>query len=406
VNAQGQLIKIPPARVGLSTTSVYPESTSSAFELARRLGYDGVEIMVGIDPVAADIDAVEKLRDYHEVPVLAIHSPCLLITQRVWGTDPWAKLERSAEAALRLDADVVVVHPPFRWQRDYARGFVEGVRRLAEATGILFCVENMYPWRTPGGELKAYVPGWDPTDLDYADLTLDLSHASTAGQQSIDLVRSWGSRLRHVHLTDGTGSVKDEHLVPGRGDQRAGECCSTSLSGILPGTSSWRSIRARVAPAHSGKPTSPSRWPLRGYTWQRPSIPHTPWTQPGLPARSELRRRTRRAGVRLKGHPANCQLRRTPSRPDHGAQSSRGRARVAWRPTQRAAPPRPRCRPRPGRCGPALRSSGRRSQPLEKELSAGAGRWVELAGELLAGACLPSPASRLLPERDLLIMKF
>ena len=81
----------------------------------------------------------------------------------------------------------------------------------------------MYPWRTPGGgELKAYVPGWDPTDLDYDDLTLDLSHASTANQQSIDLVRSWGSRLRHVHLTDGTGSAKDEHLVPGRGDQQAG----------------------------------------------------------------------------------------------------------------------------------------------------------------------------------------
>ena len=67
--------------------------------------------MIGIDPVAADIDAVEKLRDYHGVPVLAIHSPCLLITQRVWGTDPWSKLERSAEAARRLDADIVVVHP-------------------------------------------------------------------------------------------------------------------------------------------------------------------------------------------------------------------------------------------------------------------------------------------------------
>jgi sugar phosphate isomerase/epimerase len=221
-NSEGQLIKIPPARVGLSTSSVYPESTSSAFELARRLGYDGVEIMIGIDPVATDIDAVEKLRDYHGVPVLAIHSPCLLITQRVWGTDPWSKLERSAEAARRLGADVVVVHPPFRWQRDYARGFVDGVRRLAESTGILMSVENMYPWRTPGGELKAYVPGWDPTELDYDDLTLDFSHASTANQQSIDLVRSWGARLRHVHLTDGTGSAKDEHLVPGRGDQQAG----------------------------------------------------------------------------------------------------------------------------------------------------------------------------------------
>ena len=221
-NADGKPIRVPPAKVGLSTSSVYPETTSSAFELARRLGYDGVELMVGIDPVSADIDAVEKLRDYHGVPVLSVHSPCLLITQRVWGTDSWAKLERSADAARRLDADVVVVHPPFRWQREYARGFVEGVRRLAEETGVMFAVENMYPWRTPGGELKAYLPGWDPTELDYADLTLDLSHASTANQQSLDLAQSWGSRLRHVHLTDGTGSIKDEHLVPGRGDQQAG----------------------------------------------------------------------------------------------------------------------------------------------------------------------------------------
>ncbi len=213
---------MPPAKIGLSTSSVYPETTASGFELARRLGYDGVEVMVGIDPVAADIDAVEKLRDYHGIAVLAVHAPCLLITQRVWGTDPWAKLERSAEAARRLDAGVVVVHPPFRWQREYARTFVDGIRRLTESTGITFCVENMYPWRTPAGELKAYVPGWDPTGLDYADLTLDLSHASTAGQQSLDLARSWGDRLRHVHLTDGSGSVKDEHLVPGRGDQQAG----------------------------------------------------------------------------------------------------------------------------------------------------------------------------------------
>lgn len=215
-------IPAPLAKIGLSTSSVYPETTSSGFELARRLGYDGVEVMVGIDPVAADIDAVEKLRDYHGIPVLAIHAPCLLITQRVWGTDPWAKLERSAEAALRLGADVVVVHPPFRWQREYARNFVTGIQRLNETTGVTFCVENMYPWRTPGGELKAYVPGWDPSELDYSDLTLDFSHASTANQQSLDLARAWGDRLRHVHLTDGSGSVKDEHLVPGRGDQQAG----------------------------------------------------------------------------------------------------------------------------------------------------------------------------------------
>ena len=31
------------------------------------------------------------------------------------------------------------------------------------------------------------------------------------------MAKRLGDRLRHVHLTDGTGSAKDEHLVPGRG---------------------------------------------------------------------------------------------------------------------------------------------------------------------------------------------
>ena len=84
-------------KIGLSTASVYPESTASGFELASRLGYDGVELMVGIDPLSTQIDAIQRLVDYHQLPVLAVHSPCLLITQRVWGTEPWGKLERSAE---------------------------------------------------------------------------------------------------------------------------------------------------------------------------------------------------------------------------------------------------------------------------------------------------------------------
>ena len=46
------------------------------------------------------------------------------------------------------------------------------------------------------------------------------------------------------------------------------------------------------------------------------------------------------------------------------------------------------------------------TQPLKEKLSAGAGRWVKLAGELVAVSRPPSPASRLLSERDLLIMQF
>src|SRR3954453_9282592 len=112
------VVKVPEAKVALSTASVYPESTATAFELAARLGYDGGEVMVWTDPVSQDPEALKRLSDYHNCPILAIHAPCLIITQRVWGPDPWAKLVRARNAAETLGASTVVVHPPFRWPRD------------------------------------------------------------------------------------------------------------------------------------------------------------------------------------------------------------------------------------------------------------------------------------------------
>ena len=200
---------------------MYPEASTSAFELASSLGYDGVELMIGVDSLSADIDAIAKLAGYHGVDVLSVHAPTLLVTQNTWGGDPWVRLQRSGEAAQRLGADVVVVHPPFRWQREYGAGFVDGIRALNAEFGVRFAVENMFPWRTPAGHIPAYLPGWDPTGYDYDHLTLDLSHAATSQRRSLDLVHAWGDRLAHVHFTDGRGSLKDEHLLPGEGNQEA-----------------------------------------------------------------------------------------------------------------------------------------------------------------------------------------
>ncbi|MGH3322110.1 MAG: sugar phosphate isomerase/epimerase family protein [Streptosporangiaceae bacterium] len=204
----------------MSTASVYPETTPVGFEIAARLGYDGVEVMVSGDPVSQDLAVLRQLAHYHSVPIVAIHAPCLLLTQRVWGRDPWAKLQRAREVAESVGARMVVVHPPFRWQRDYARDFVAGLERMQEETDVVFAVENMFPLRAGGREVVPYAPGWSPLDEDYPHVTLDVSHAAVAGSDALELAKALGDRLAHVHMADGVGIPnKDEHLVPGRGTQ-------------------------------------------------------------------------------------------------------------------------------------------------------------------------------------------
>jgi sugar phosphate isomerase/epimerase len=213
-------VKASRPLIALSTASVFPDSTPDAFEVAARLGYDGVEVMVSADAVSQDVDVLRRLVDYHGVPVLAVHAPCLLITQRVWGREPWGKLIRAKEVAEKLDARVVVVHPPFRWQRDYAKDFGPGLERMSEETDVVFAVENMYPLRAGGAEVAAYAPNWNPVQMDVSHVTLDLSHTAASGSDALAMAEELGNRLAHVHMADGTGVTnRDEHLVPGRGAQ-------------------------------------------------------------------------------------------------------------------------------------------------------------------------------------------
>jgi sugar phosphate isomerase/epimerase len=262
----------PAITIGLSTASVYPMKAEAAFEFAANLGYDGVELMVWGESVSQDIDAVAKLSRRYRMPVLSVHAPCLLISQRVWGANPITKLDRSVRAAEKLGAQTVVVHPPFRWQRRYVEGFTEQVAELEASSDVLVAVENMFPFRTdrffpnqtmermrrrgggPGPGISAFAPSYDPLDGDHAHYTLDLSHSATAGTDALDMAERMGSGLVHLHLCDGTGLPADEHLTPGRGNQPVVEVCQMLATGDFAGhvvlevsTSSARSVHEREA---------------------------------------------------------------------------------------------------------------------------------------------------------------
>jgi sugar phosphate isomerase/epimerase len=213
---------------------VWPLKAGTAFELAAELGYDGVEVMVWADPVSQDVTALRRLSRRTGVPVLSVHSPSLLITQRIWSPDPAVRLRMSVDAALELGARTVVVHPPFRWQRRYGDAFGELVAELEDSSGVEIAVENMFKVRPPGGSknsrVSAFRPSIDPTDVGFRHYTLDLSHTAAAEMDALALAQRMGEGLTHVHLADGTGVPKDEHLVPGRGGQPCAELLEKLVS--------------------------------------------------------------------------------------------------------------------------------------------------------------------------------
>lgn len=233
--------------VALSSASVYPLSVHDAFAVAQDLSYDGVEVMVTNNATSQNSQALLKLSHRYQQPILSIHAPTLLLTQQVWGA-AWNKIEMSCRMAREVGCDTVVVHPPFRWQSNYAEKFTEGVREFADRYQVRIAVENMYPWRVRGREALAYLPHWDPLGQDYDDVTWDFSHAATAGVNSLAAIKALGSKLRHLHLTDGSGSGKDEHLIPGHGTQGCAEAlqylAANNYGGVVVAEISTRRVKA------------------------------------------------------------------------------------------------------------------------------------------------------------------
>lgn len=236
-----------PIPVALSSASVYPLSVHDAFAVAQDLGYDGVEVMVTNNATSQNPHALRELSHRYRQPIVSIHAPTLLLTQQVWGA-AWNKIEMSCRMAREVGCDTVVVHPPFRWQSNYAENFAAGVREFADMYQVHIAVENMYPWRARGREALAYLPHWDPMEQDYDDVTWDFSHAATAGANSLEAIKSLGSKLRHIHLTDGSGSGRDEHLIPGHGTQRCAESlkylAASNFGGVVVAEISTRRAKA------------------------------------------------------------------------------------------------------------------------------------------------------------------
>jgi len=202
-----------PPRLQLSTAPFYRVPIRDAMRIVAGAGYRLVEVMVTNDPATQDATLLREAAEANDLIVEAIHAPFLLITRRVWGTDPLGKIYRAVQLAEELEAPLVVVHPPYRWQVRFRRWIESSLAEFSARTGVTVAVENMFPVKLPRERGLSFHSGQEMEELERNPyMVLDTSHAAVAGLDIVDVYRRYRDKLVHVHLSNNAGKGWDSHL--------------------------------------------------------------------------------------------------------------------------------------------------------------------------------------------------
>lgn len=214
---------------------VFREIDEEIASLPARFGFPAVEIWAMPphfpydDPEAAGRIANRLAR--HGARVNSLHAP-LYPDVRSYKKDRWYSLSTGdgAHRAVSVSATaaagrwlagngggILVVHTHFpaeQWYPVRWETFLRSMDELLEAVpeNVRFAVENT---PLPSGHLSVILDIVGRYPAARVGICLDLGHANIEGDAPA-AVRSAGTRLIHLHASDNF-SVRDDHLVPGRG---------------------------------------------------------------------------------------------------------------------------------------------------------------------------------------------
>ncbi|HET6771555.1 MAG TPA: sugar phosphate isomerase/epimerase family protein [Actinomycetota bacterium] len=215
----------------LSTAPFYRFPLRTAFAHARESGFRGVEVMVTSDPATQDGESILALAEEFELTVAALHAPFLLMTRRVWSTDPIEKIYRATQVAESAAIPLIVVHPPYRWQTKYRRWVGSSLAEYSARSGVTIAVENMFPIKIRGDRGLRFHASQDFEDLDrFPQLALDTSHLAVARFDILEAYRRYKEKVVHFHLSNNAGKGWDSHLSVDEGVLPIGKLLETAAA--------------------------------------------------------------------------------------------------------------------------------------------------------------------------------
>ena len=229
----------PPVRpVQCSTGPFWAFDLERAMDVLAESGFTEIELMVTRDPRTQEPEIPLRVAEERGLRIASVHAPFLVITKTVWGADPVEKIRRGADFCNAVGADSMIVHPPYLWERDYARWLAEEAQDFSAGTGVSVAVETMYPRWVAGRRLRAY--RWLEVKALYQAcpvVAMDTSHVTVARQDILDAYEILAPKLVHIHLSNNAGDGRDGHLELEKGilplDRFLAELRRTGYAGAI-----------------------------------------------------------------------------------------------------------------------------------------------------------------------------
>jgi sugar phosphate isomerase/epimerase len=217
----------------LSTGSLYTYGIARVFELAAQAGFDAIEVLADHRWDSRQPNYLRRLSQENGLPVVAVHSPFIILGTPGWPSDPVGRLERSVGLAQELGAPVVVAHLPLRvralsitmlgsrksmllpipfsGEHDYLDFLLNGLSRFEAEQGILVGVENLPFRRILGRSVNVHHLNRPEALATLPHLTLDTTHVGTWGMDLLEVYEQLKERVVHIHLSNFNGR---EHRLP------------------------------------------------------------------------------------------------------------------------------------------------------------------------------------------------
>ena len=197
-------------RVSLSTGSLYLYPLRWTFSLAKRAGFDGVELVIGPEVDWRGADYIKKLSHEFQLPVLTVHPP--LYGYRGWDDinityAPY--MEKAMALTEGVGAQLMVVHTPRLYNTGNDRGneFVSKIvaaRNSINGSGPALGIENgaKFTGRDFGYMLRGLNDLREFADKHDLAMTLDTAHLGTFELDLLASLEFFDGRVANVHLSD------------------------------------------------------------------------------------------------------------------------------------------------------------------------------------------------------------